>query len=87
MNRTLLIFLLVALVALSWWRLQPTDEGVRRSRLLMGTVVEIVAHGAPAEQAVDEAFGEIDLVQQPDLEPTFVSGDVGRELVAHVGHE
>ncbi|MDT8422049.1 MAG: FAD:protein FMN transferase [Desulfuromonadales bacterium] len=61
-NRPLIIGLLVVLLALSWWRLQPDDENIHRSQLLMGTVVEIMAAGMPAgklEAAVDAAFDEI----------------------------
>jgi thiamine biosynthesis lipoprotein len=46
-------------MALSWWRLQPTDEAVRRTQLLMGTVVEIVAQGEQANEAIDAAFAEM----------------------------
>jgi len=61
-NRPLIIGLLVVLLALSWWRLQPDDDKIHRSQLLMGTVVEIMAAGMPAsklETAVDAAFAEI----------------------------
>jgi thiamine biosynthesis lipoprotein len=61
-NRPLMIGLLVVLLALAWWRLQPGDEELRRSRLMMGTVVEIMAGGLPANQleaAVEAAFTEI----------------------------
>lgn len=62
-NRPLLIVLLVALLALSWWRLQPQGGEVRRTQLMMGTVVEILAAGQDTgrlNQAVDAAFAEID---------------------------
>lgn len=59
MNRTLLITLIVAVLALSWWRLQPADESLRRTRLLMGTVVEIVARGEQADDAIEAAFAEM----------------------------
>ena len=61
-NRPLIIGLLVVLSALTWWRLQPEDQEIRRSRLIMGTVVEIMAAGqAPdkLEAAVNAAFAEI----------------------------
>jgi len=61
-NRPLIIGLLVVLLALSWWRMQPDDENIHRSQLLMGTVVEIMAEGMPTsklETAVDAAFAEI----------------------------
>ena len=61
-NRPLIIVLLVGLLALSLSRLQPADEEIRRSRLIMGTVVEIMAGGRPAgqlEDAVDAAFSEM----------------------------
>lgn len=62
-NRPLIIGLLVVLLALTWWRLQPEDEEIRRSRLMMGTVVEITAGGQEIEKleaAVNEAFAEIE---------------------------
>lgn len=61
-NRPLIIGLLVVLLAMTWWRLHPEEEEIRRSRLIMGTVVEIVAGGqeiAALEPAVDAAFAEI----------------------------
>lgn len=61
-NRPLIIGLLLALLALAWWRLQPEDEEIRRSRLMMGTVIEIMAGGQKAsvlETAVDAAFIEM----------------------------
>ena len=61
-NRPLMIVLLAGLLALTWWRLQPADDEIRRSQLLMGTVVEIMAGGRPAgqlEDAVDAAFSEM----------------------------
>jgi thiamine biosynthesis lipoprotein len=57
-----MIVLLAGLLALSWWRLQPADDEIRRSQLLMGTVVEIMAGGRRAGQlegAVDAAFAEM----------------------------
>ncbi len=61
-NRPLIIGLLVVLLAISWWRLLPDDQEIRRSQLLMGTVVEIVAEGESSdklEAAVDAAFAEM----------------------------
>ena len=61
-NRPLIIGLLVVLLALTWWRLQPEDEEIRRSQLMMGTIVEIMAGGQDSgklEAAVDAAFAEI----------------------------
>jgi thiamine biosynthesis lipoprotein len=61
-NRPLIIGLLLAVLALSWWHLRPKNNEIRRSRLMMGTVVEIVAGGkddARLESAVDAAFAEI----------------------------
>ncbi len=62
-NRPLIIVLLVLLLTLTWWRLQPEGEEIRRSRLMMGTVVEIVAEGQEIEKlgtAVDGAFAEME---------------------------
>jgi thiamine biosynthesis lipoprotein len=61
-NRPLIIGLLVVLLALAWWRLQPEEKEIRRSRLMMGTVVEIMAGGletSKLETAVDEVFAEM----------------------------
>lgn len=61
-NRPLIIGLLVILLALTWWRLQPAEQEIRRSRLMMGTVVEIVAEGleeSKLKAAVDAAFAEV----------------------------
>jgi thiamine biosynthesis lipoprotein len=61
-NRPLIIGLIIVLLAMAWWRLQPTEGEIRRSRLMMGTVVEIVAGGQDSgklEAAVDAAFAEI----------------------------
>jgi thiamine biosynthesis lipoprotein len=52
----------VVLLALTWWRLHPDDEEIRRSRLMMGTVVEIMAGGqtpGKLEAAVNAAFAEM----------------------------
>ena len=61
-NRPLIIGLLLVMLALSWWRLQPDGEELRRSRLIMGTVVEIMAAGEDnraLETAVEAAFNEM----------------------------
>ena len=61
-NRPLIIGFLAVLLALTWWRLQSEDEEIRRSRLMMGTVVEIMAGGLQdhkLEAAVDAAFEEM----------------------------
>lgn len=81
-NRPLMIALLVGLLALTWWRLPPDDAEVRRSQLLMGTVVEIMAGGRPEDQldaAVDAAFAEMARLErllssyQPDSEVSRLS--------------
>jgi thiamine biosynthesis lipoprotein len=62
-NRPLIIGLLLVVLTLTWWRLQPDDQEVRRSRIMMGTVVEIVASGQsskPLEVAVEAAFAEME---------------------------
>jgi thiamine biosynthesis lipoprotein len=61
-NRPLIIGLLVILLIMTWWRLHPDEQEIRRSQLMMGTVVEIVAGGQSStklETAVDAAFAEI----------------------------
>ena len=62
-NRPLIVCLLVALLVLAWWRMHPEKGEVRRSRLIMGTVVEIVVEGEDSDllnAALDEAFAEIE---------------------------
>ena len=62
-NRPLLIGLLLVVLTLTWWRLQPDGEEVRRSRIMMGTVVEIMAAGQSSETleaAVEAAFAEME---------------------------
>ncbi len=91
-NRPLMIVILVGLLTLTWWRLQPSDEEVRRSQLLMGTIVEIVAEGqktAQLESAVDSAFAEmtrLDLLlssYQPDSDVSLLSQSTsGRDVKA-----
>ncbi len=66
-NRPLIIGLLVVLLAISWWRLLPDDQEIRRSQLLMGTVVEIVVGGESSdklEAAVDAAVAEMTRLDQ-----------------------
>ena len=61
-NRPLIVVVILGLIALSWWRLKPHQEDFRRTQLLMGTVVEIVAEGQPRgdlNQAIDAAFFEM----------------------------
>ncbi len=62
-NRPLIIGLLLVVLTLTWWRLQPDGEEVRRSRIMMGTVVEIMAAGQnnkTLEAAVEAAFAEME---------------------------
>jgi thiamine biosynthesis lipoprotein len=66
-NRPLMIGLLVVLLALSWWSLRPEQEELRRSRLMIGTVVEIMAGGQDPrtlETAIDSAFAEIERLEK-----------------------
>ncbi len=81
-NRPLMIVLLAGVLALTWWRLQPADDELRRTQLLMGTVVEIMAGGRPAgqlEDAVDAAFAEMNRLDlllssyRPDSEVSRLS--------------
>ncbi len=61
-NRPLIVLLLALVLIMAWW-LNPTEQDtVRRTRLLMGTTVEIVAYGpakVPLDQAVNAAFEEM----------------------------
>ena len=62
-NRPLIIGLLLVVLTLTWWRLQPDGEELRRSRIMMGTVVEIMAAGQSnetLEAAVEAAFAEME---------------------------
>jgi thiamine biosynthesis lipoprotein len=62
-NRPLIIGLLLVVLTLSWWRLQTDGEEVRRSRIMMGTVVEIRAAGLSTkilEPAVEATFSEME---------------------------
>jgi thiamine biosynthesis lipoprotein len=89
-NRPLIILLLLGLVALGWWRMQPAaGEQLRRSRLLMGTMVEIVVYGDDAgrlEQAVDAAFAEMTRLERL-LSRHFADSDVSRLSAATRGAE
>ena len=62
-NRPLIIGLIFLLLALGWLRTNSADtEQVRRSQLMMGTIVEIVASGKSSgqlEAAIDDAFAEM----------------------------
>lgn len=62
-NRPLIIGLLLVVLAMSWWRLQAGGEDLRRSRVMMGTVVEIQAFGddrQALEVAVEAALVEME---------------------------
>jgi len=81
-NRPLIISLLLIMLALSWWRLHAGGEELRRSRLIMGTVVEIMASGedpAVLDTAVEAAFSEMERLDRlfsrynPDSEITRLS--------------
>lgn len=62
-NRPLIIGLIFLLLALGWLRTNSAGtEQIRHSRLMMGTIVEIVASGKNSNQletAIDDAFAEI----------------------------
>mgnify|MGYP001823910092 FL=1 len=62
-NRPLIIGLIFLLLALGWLRARSTDtEQLRRSQLMMGTIVEIVASGesrGQLEAAIDDAIAEM----------------------------
>lgn len=62
-NRPLIIGMILLLLALGWLRTNSGEtELVRSSRLLMGTIVEIVVSGqntGQLEAAVDDAFAEM----------------------------
>lgn len=66
-NRPLMIGLLAVVLSMAWWRLQPTEQDVHRSQLLMGTVVEIIATGDQIDTlntAVDDAFREMERLEK-----------------------
>ena len=88
-NRPLIIGILVVLLAISWWRLQSDDQELRRSQLLMGTVVEIVAGGESSdklEAAVDAAFAEMTRLDQL-LSRHHQKSDVSRLSQSDTGTE
>jgi thiamine biosynthesis lipoprotein len=62
-NRPLIIGLIFLLLALGWFRSNsPDKEQIRRSRLMMGTIIEIVVSGRDTEQleaAIEAAFAEM----------------------------
>jgi len=62
-NRPLIIGIILLLLTLGWLRTNSGEtEQVRRSQLMMGTIVEIVATGQDPDQleaAIDEAFAEM----------------------------
>lgn len=69
LNRPLIILLLVAvLVGTALWRLSGDRvETVRRTRIIMGTLVEITAIGedrARMDRAIGAAFGEMSRIEQ-----------------------
>jgi len=90
-NRPLIIVLLAGVLALTWWRLHPADDEIRRSQLVMGTVVEIMAGGRSTgqlEDAVDAAFAEITRLDRlfssyrPDSEVSRLSQSAGGGAVS-----
>ncbi|PLX86073.1 MAG: thiamine biosynthesis protein [Desulfuromonas sp.] len=61
-NRPRVLVLLGLIVALGWWQWHPQPGEVRRTRLLMGTTVEVVVLGTAtdqAEAAIEAAFAEM----------------------------
>jgi thiamine biosynthesis lipoprotein len=66
-NRPVIVFVLVGLVFLSLWEPRSSNHEVQRSRLLLGTVVEITSSGLPeelSEKAIDHAFQEISRLEK-----------------------
>jgi len=81
-NRPLIIVLLLVALALLMVRRYTGDEAesVRRSRLIMGTVVEIAAFGRPEaelDRAVDAAFAEMSRIEDL-MSPRRPASDVAR---------
>ena len=61
-NRPWALVLLGLIVALGWWQWHPQSDEVHRTRLLMGTTVEVVVLGVAAgqaEAAIEAAFAEM----------------------------
>jgi len=67
-NRPWIIIVLILFLVLALWRGRDDGEnGIRRTRLLMGTLVEIEASGTDTktlERAVAEAFDEMERVER-----------------------
>lgn len=88
-NRPLMISLLAVLLVMAWWRLGTEDQEIRRSQLMMGTVVEIIANGADQdtlETAVDAAFTEITRLDKL-LSRYHQESDVSRLSRSAAGHK
>ncbi|MDH3999077.1 MAG: FAD:protein FMN transferase [Desulfuromonadales bacterium] len=67
LSRARILGLIAILLLLAWWRLPSTQDELRRSRLVMGTVVEIVASGDATQGldvAVSAAFDEMERVER-----------------------
>jgi len=87
------IIIVVLLIALAFFSLQRLagdgTETVRRSRLLMGTVVEIEASGKDAERldrTVTEAFNEMERIEGL-MSPRRPDSDVARLSLSPAGTE
>ena len=88
-NRPLIIGLLVVVTALSWWRLQSGGDDIRRSQLMMGTVVEIVATGQDndlLDEAVTAAFAEMARLEKL-LSKYQSTSDISRLSLSESGGE
>ena len=87
-NRPLIIGVIVLLLALGWLRTNSKEtEQVRRSQLMMGTIVEIVASGQDTgqlEAAVDEAFAEVARLDRL-LSRHYQDSDVTRLSQSEIG--
>lgn len=80
LHRPFIVVLVVLLAGFIFWQRSPAPDGseVRRSRLLLGTVVEITALGADRSQlegAVTEAFSEMARIEQL-MSPAVEDSDV-----------
>lgn len=93
MNRPILVIvLMVLLIAGAWWRLSGQEEGqVRRSQIIMGTLVEITAFGPDTgklDEVVSRAFSEMSRIEDlmsPHVETsdvTLLSKAVGQQKVS-----
>jgi len=90
-NRPWALVLLGLIVTLGWWQWHPQSDEMRRTRLLMGTTVEVVVLGIAADQAesaIEAAFAEMTRLERllgsgnVESDPAKVNRSSGETIVA-----